>query len=310
MKSSLWTIRNYRSQDFKNLVEFLNSTSTLYSGWGNSSPNYLKKRLSRPHYSPYLNLFLVYKEGKIVGYADVIPEVKIKRAVLDFFISSSHRFQKLGYQLLKKAQERARQFRVRVFHTFTPETDFWVKNFLSEQGYSPVRTFLELEKDISIMKNPPHSSSSLVLSFFRKGEEPLLAELQNKCFKGSWGFSPNSVQEIKYYLRFTEISIEEVIKGMVKHNTAGYCWPHVIHSSFGGSGPSRGRIHMLGIDPRFQGKGFSRDLLGAGLNFLDQKGAEKVDLTVSRENKAACSLYFSSGFNQKSKVLWYEKRIE
>jgi ribosomal protein S18 acetylase RimI-like enzyme len=42
---------------------------------------------------------------------------------------------------------------------------------------------------------------------------------------------------------------------------------------------------------------------------LKNKGIRIVDLTVDSENKAACALYRSAGFEVWTSSLWYEKAL-
>jgi len=66
---------------------------------------------------------------------------------------------------------------------------------------------------------------------------------------------------------------------------------------------------MLGVAPDYRGKGIGKQLVRAGLARLRSKGLQIAELTVDSENKAACALYRSIGFEVQAKTLWYEKVI-
>jgi ribosomal protein S18 acetylase RimI-like enzyme len=47
-----------------------------------------------------------------------------------------------------------------------------------------------------------------------------------------------------------------------------------------------------------------------GLTLLRNRGLRVAELTVDSENKAACALYQSLGFEVEARTLWYEKPID
>ena len=72
----------------------------------------------------------------------------------------------------------------------------------------------------------------------------------------------------------------------------------------------RGHIHMLGVDPGHRGKGIGKQVLLAGIAYLQSKGIRLVELTVDEENKTACALYKSLGFEISAQTVWYEKLLD
>ena len=66
---------------------------------------------------------------------------------------------------------------------------------------------------------------------------------------------------------------------------------------------------MLGVAPDYRRKGTGKKLVLAGLAQLISKGSQVAELTVDSENKAACALYRSIGFDVRANTFWYEKAI-
>lgn len=140
-----------------------------------------------------------------------------------------------------------------------------------------------------------------------RGEENKLTQIQNRCFAGSWGFNPNTVEEIRYRTDLSGCSSEDILLTCEGDKAIGYCWTEVI-SGREATG-RKGRISMLGTDPDYRSKGVGKRVLMAGLARLSSKGACDVELTVDSENEAALALYRSLGFEVFSSSLWYEKVV-
>jgi mycothiol synthase len=88
----------------------------------------------------------------------------------------------------------------------------------------------------------------------------------------------------------------------------GYFWAHPSV----GSDPAlkKGRIHMFGITPDFQGRGLGKKLLRMGLEDMRNNEHRSVELTVDEENRPAFALYDSLRFKEKFTSIWYEKSLE
>ena len=89
-----------------------------------------------------------------------------------------------------------------------------------------------------------------------------------------------------------------------------YCWTGIYFSKDKGPGERMGRIYMLGVEPDYRGRGLGRQILLAGISYLESKGVRVVELTVDRENRVAYALYTSVGFKPWKSSLWYEKRLQ
>jgi ribosomal protein S18 acetylase RimI-like enzyme len=179
------------------------------------------------------------------------------------------------------------------------------RDFFTQFGFSPVRVHLELERDLEGVLKLTEEPEIGQVAHFDEGDEPLLAELQNRIFAGSWGFCPNSAEEIKYYLDLIQCQVRDVLLLKDGNKVIGYLWSH---ASIGGdSALKSGRIHMFGITGEFQGRGFGKKLLRIGLEDMKKKGFGIVELTVDEENPPAIALYDTFDFREKFTSIWYEK---
>jgi mycothiol synthase len=300
----VFVIRNYLSSDFDRLADFYGRTAEHASLLGNSCSEFLIQKLKRPGYDPSKYFFVAEQKKKLIGYADLVYEEQIKRAIADIFVYPPYRHQGLGKEFMDRLLWRSRDLSAKSLQAHVPEFNQEASSFLLKQNFSLVRYFHTLQMDISKILFVDWDFKDSILKNFRMGEEGELAALQNKIFSGSWGFCPNTVEEIKYYLQLTGCRIDEVMCIEAKGRKIGYVWPHKLPKD---SGKIHMRIHMLGVDPAHQGKGLGRKLFQKALYHMYNSGAKTVELTVDSQNTPAVSLYDSLGFKLKLRSLWYEK---
>lgn len=307
MSNSHYIIRNYRSSDFNEYLRLRIEAEKINPTVGYLSPKLLQEQMGRPNYSPQENLFLAERQGAIVGYMDVTPELDIKRVILDCFIHPEHRQRRLAKKLLAYANRRAREFKAEVAQVYVAEANLTSREVLSKLGFQAVRRFIQLKLKLADVP-APKVPSSLLLRHLKAGEENKLAEIQNRSFAGSWGYNQNTVEEIVYLSRMSNCSPRGIFLACQGDKLVGYCWTR-IDCPEPGTDMSQGQIFMLGVDPSYRGRQIGKALLLTALNYLKSKGLNLAELTVDSKNKAACSLYQSVGFKTLKSYLWYEKAI-
>lgn len=273
------------------------------------SPEYFRTIINRPNHCPQHDLFVLShtKQG-LIGFADISSEVKIKRIICDGFVHPDFRRMGLATRLLESVFKRSQEIGAEVIHVCVNEGNRTAHQFLSASGFFPKRHYLELALEMEKVKASPSDRGWEGIGHFHEGQETLLAQVQNKVFSGSWGFCPNTTEDIKYYLRLTQVSIHDVILMEKNHTVIAYLWPQRL--GFGkGSSVKKSRVHMFGITPEFRGKGWGRRLLQYALERFKEEGIITVELTVDELNAQAMSLYESLGFQVIAGQVWYEKKL-
>ncbi len=307
MSNSFYTIRNYQPRDFDNYLLLNIEAEKLEPTGRGTSPQLLSENLHRPNYSPEQDLFIVETAGNIVGYLDILPEIKIERVILNCFIRPEYRSRGLVLKLLGYAWQRAKELRVKVAHVNISQDNVATKSLLSGIGFRFVRRFLQLSLDLSKVRWQDINQAALQYCHLQPGEEEKLTQIQNRSFAGTWGYNPNTVEEISYQINLMNCSPDEVVLTCDRDKTIGYCWTRV--TSDAATGERKGQIRMLGVDPDYRGKGVGKGVLLAGLSYIKSKGLQVAELTVDSGNKAACALYRSVGFKVWASSLWYEKGL-
>ena len=307
MSTPPYTTRNYRSKDFDKFVLLNIEAEKLEPTGRRISTQVIAETLGRPDYSPEQNLFLVEVTGNIVGYMDVRPELAVRRVILDCWIHPEHRRRGLATKLLNYAIYRAKELGAKIVHINIPEDNVIAKSVLSRLGFVCARRFLELRLDMAKVRRQDLKQATLGCRHLLRGEEDKLAQIQNRSFTGTYGYNPNTVEAITYRANLSHCSPEDVVLTYDRDKIVGYCWTEIIDEREATISERKGRIFMLGADPNYRGRGVGKRVLLAGLAYLKSKGLQAAELIVDSENKAACALYRSVGFEVQTSSLWYEK---
>jgi ribosomal protein S18 acetylase RimI-like enzyme len=64
---------------------------------------------------------------------------------------------------------------------------------------------------------------------------------------------------------------------------------------------------MIGVVPEYRGKGMSRHILHAGMEYLRSTGLSEIGLEVDGNNVPAVGLYKSIGFKTMGERHWFER---
>ena len=310
MSNPPYIIRNYRTQDFDKLVQLGVEVQELGKTWCLISPLDLIESVGQPNHSFKNKLLIVESAGEIVGYADVRPELNIGRVVLRWLVHPKHCRRGLAVKLIDRAISRTRELGIMTIHVNISQDSLMAKQLLTKMGFAFVRRFLELRLDLSKTPLPEISQICPRCRPLQPGEEERLTQLQNRSFTGSWGYNANTVEGIIYCIYLPNCSPEDIILAFDSDKPIGYCWTRINFWKNKTSGEGAGRIYMLGVDPDYRGRGLGRQILLVGLSYLKSKGLRVVELTMDSENKVACALYKSVGFNLWTSSLWHEKRLE
>ncbi len=265
--------------------------------------------LSRPYYQADKNLFFAEVDGVIVGYINVLPEIDIGRVVLGYRVSPSHRLEVVLRVLLKYAVKRAKELGAKVAHVSIPSAEPAQAEVLARLGFKAVRRFYEMRLDISEVNLEAADQSDRAYHRLETGEEETLAHIQNRCFTGTWGFNPNTIEDITWRLQVKSNCPEDVILAMDNGEVIGYCWTVAECGRDSSTGKRKGRIYMLGVDADYRSRDIGRELLLAGLFHLKNKGRELINITVDSQNVVAVTLYRSLGFQLYGETVWYEKVV-
>ena len=248
-----------------------------------------------------------YEDGIPVGYALVEPELNIGR-ILVGLATIEGCDDVLGSLLqdgVRRATELSDQDRFEIHVAVRDTESKSIVEALESAGFSVVRTVHKMRVNVSQVELP---DSPAPLGFvvrdadmFDAAEAASVTDLHNACFTGSWGFSPNTVEEITD--RTTADADRNGFAPIVVLSDAsdgglvGYNW---ITLSKGD-----GRVEMVGVQPSMRGNRLGWTIFNAGVERLIAHGAMVLVLDVDSENPPARRIYESAGYRTYSEVRYY-----
>jgi mycothiol synthase len=309
MASGTYTIRNYFPDDFEKYLQLHVESETLEPSGCFISAQGLSDNLGRPGFTPQKDLFIAEFDAILVGYLAVTIEPGIQRALLEGMVHPRHRRKGIATKLFSSGMQRVKVAGVKVAQISVLENNAAAKGLLTKLEFQFIRNFFEMKLNIHSTRLPDAKHYSITSRRLKPKEENLLTEIQNRCFADTWGFNPNTTEEIAYRLHLHGRSPDDVTLTFQEDRLAGYCWTIINAEANAKRQNKKGLIHMLGVDPDYRNQEIGKAVLLNGLVDLKGRGVDIVELTVDSQNPAACSLYESVGFEVYAKTEWYEKGV-
>ena len=300
------TIRNFRWKDTDSIVNFLNITRCLTNTPSEESSTLFTQRLKMPGTNPVADCFIAESNGNLTGYIQVIYEDSLSRAVGIQTVSKTTDKGEI-YKLLNDVGiKHSIEKSASLYHVQVNDHDIEFIKILQSDGFRHVKSYCNLlwEADFLTRLELPQGSS--LRSFQRDKDEALLTNLQNTSFYNSWGFSPNTVEEIQARVRMERCEDSGIIFIEDRGKTAGYNWT----LSQKTAGSSLGWISMTGVDPKYRGRKLGKAIVLAGMHYLKAQEISQIALEVDSDNVVAVNLYNQLGFKTVGRTLWFEKNLD
>ncbi|MDE2718331.1 MAG: GNAT family N-acetyltransferase [Chloroflexota bacterium] len=302
---STMPVRPFSWDDLPRWTNLYNAAFGLAATEGEFDEPEMHRHLSLPGLDPERNCFITQESDVDAGLAILWPELPIRRAVLQMGVSGVHSPQAVEQALLDAAIERASGLPVDLLHTQMPSEDDAGRRTLCDAGFLPVRQYATLRwsGDALPKEDLPHD---FALRPFRPGlDSQRLADIQNAAFTDSWGFSPNTVEQIEARVASKSTTPEGILFVTRGDDVAAYNW--TVRPA--GPGGKLGRIAMTGVHPNYRGMGLSRPTVLAGMRWLASQGAEVIELEMDSSNLSAARVYRSLGFEKVADTVWFELRL-
>ena len=262
----------------------------------------LYRELNQPDLFPETDIFIARQGSEMLGYAFLNREPALSRAVFRISILHKMRGRGVADKLLEATMVHTRNLGFSVQQVDIASNNNPDRELVEERGFQHVRTHWHLQR-ITTEEAPVNVPPTYTMRAMNPNEVKELTDLQNIIFTGSWGYAPNTPEQIHYRLFQLHPDPDQVIVIDHEHNLIGYCWIH--HER----GNRIGMVGMVGIHPAHQGKGLGKAVTAKGVNLLLGNGCELIDITVDSLNEPGVRTYKSLGFELSWVSHWYELTI-
>lgn len=303
-------IRNFEWTDI-DAITFLSNEIGGASGTAKAlDSDEMRTALSVPGCDPERHCLIAEDAGKAVGYSLVAYEEPISRAVASGGVLEAHRGKGIGRALLRRVVEHAEGLGVDVLHVEAGVTHSDAQHLLASHGMEVVKSLWKMRWQCAEVPDVDLPAGFAVRSLVVGRDEETLTDLQNVSFEENWGFSPNTVEQIRARVEHNRGGPESILfiteDGVTEHGKpAAYNWTMFLADGESSSGV----VAMTGVHPDYRGRGIGRAVVTAGIAYLVERGASVVELEVDAENTPARELYLKLGFRKVGRSVWYEKRF-
>ena len=299
---STLSVRSFSWDDLASWTVLYNAAFGIAGGEGEFDEPEMRRHLSLPGLDPERDCFIVGESGADVGLAVLWPELPIRRAVLEMGVSGARSFKAVHQALLEAAIQRASALPVDVLHAQAASEDDTGRRTLNDAGFLPVRRYATMRRSGDALPNEDLPDGFGLRSFRVGYDVQRLTDIQNAAFGDSWGFSPNTVEQIEARIASKSTTPEGILFITHGDDVAAYNW--TVRPA--GPGGRLGRIAMTGVHPAYRGMGLSRPTVLAGMRWLTSRGVEVIELEMDSANLSAARVYESLGFERVADTVWFE----
>ncbi len=174
--------------------------------------------------------------------------------------------------------------------------------------------------DAPLLSDPiPEIDNNIPIRSFLPGiDNAAWLKLNNAAFQGHPEQSNWSERDLEIRMKESWFNPKGFLIAEIDNELAGFCWTkiHGGHTHKHSANETEhdhdpiGEIYIMGVAPKFHGKGIGKAVTIAGLKHLRYEGIFSAMLYVDADNTSAISLYSSLGFKEWGRDLLYRYNLE
>jgi mycothiol synthase len=252
---------------------------------------------------------IAIKDNQLAGYAHLDLTDQVEGPSAELVIAPKFRNQGIGKELVKELKAQAGG-KLRLWsHGDLPGA----KNIATVNGFTHTRTVIQMRRSLTDAI-PEIDNQIPIRTFLPTIDNQAWLTANNLAFKDHPEQSKWSERDLEVRTKEDWFDPKGFLIAEINDEIAGFCWTkiHGGHShKHSETEPVHdhdpiGEIYIMGVNPKYQGKGIGRAVTIAGLKHLRYQGIFSAMLYVDAENNGAIKLYQNLGFKEWGRDLLYQ----
>jgi ribosomal protein S18 acetylase RimI-like enzyme len=278
-------------------TDVLNAHSRSLHGVDDCTPDEIEEVWRAPEVEFPADVFLVESDGRIVGYADVIPFgetswVDVRATDADVYDP-----------LLEAATRRAAEQEKRHIRAFTGDVDVDAKAALERAGYRPIRYGFRMVIELDRELPDPQWPDGFVVRPYREGDAEHFHRLHQESFADTWEFTSEPFEPWAHWFMGSAFQPEHWFVVETEGEPAAIAICRISETE-----PDSGWVRILGVVPARRRRGLALALLQHLFRHFADQGMTRVQLGVDGENPTgAVALYERAGMSILRRNVTYER---
>jgi mycothiol synthase len=252
--------------------------------------------------------FIAEKNGSVVGYAHLDLTDQVEGPSAELVVHPEHRKVGIGQSLLAAVQERAGT----KLRLWSHGDLMGAKNIAEKSGFTRARTVIQMRRSLND-PIPEISKEIVIRNFLPDIDNDEWISLNNRAFarhpeQGNW-----SARDLEIRIKEDWFDPQGFLIAEEQGVMTGFCWTKIhgghthkhSHNELEHDHDPIGEIYIMGVEPKFSGKGIGKAVTIAGLRHMRYQGIFSAMLYVDADNSAAIKLYQSLGFTEWARDVLY-----
>ncbi len=311
-------IRNYRPEDLQAAADVFRAADIALGNDRFYTADMIRTYVESPEVDAAKDVFIVERDGRIIGYADLEVSPTSGRSWSDGVVHPDFWRQGVGAELVRVTEARILE---KATVTLAPDVPITVQRhametspgevaLLEAQGYQYIRTFyqMRIELDQPVQASP--LPAGIVLRPFERDQHAqAVYEAQQEAFADHWGFEPNSFEEWAHFL-LDAPEIDFSMWLLAFEETSGEIAGLCVNVPYGEGNPQMAWTRILGVRRAWRKRGLGSALLNHSFKLFQARGYVRAGLGVDASSLTnAVALYERAGMHVHKRTFAYEKTL-
>ena len=310
------TIRHYEMSDLQAMADIANALNGVIGGTVSVTADELRGYFEAPSFDIANDSFLIEIDGRIVGMADIEFSAATGRAWADGGVHPDFWKRGIGSQLfdltetrtLERGQAECTPEQPISIQRYTRDTNPAAIHLFEARGYSHIRTYYQMRKQLDAPIDAPSLPGNLVLRPFDvERDAHAVYEGHQEAFMDHWGFERDTFEDWEHYLiKRPGADLSLWLIAYDGDEIAGMS----LSRPYGESDPGLAYINVLAVRRPWRKQGLGSALLQHSFARFQRSGFERAGLGVDSSSLTnAVALYERAGMHVHKKTFAYQKLL-